>query len=304
MFFTVLSAQDLSGYSLIAHYPLDTDSLDATGLNGPIYLFNAPHQDGGVYVNGIYIGSGDPNASEVTTPRLNGFKFEYCAIQLEFKVDSLIDRPLFTLDIAWRAMGVWLNGDGGISAIYNDIIAPYNLNIQYSPNQWHVITVLYDSTTSMGHWYLDGTEFFNHSFTIQHGSGKEVTMAHGGIGMSFKGILGDLKVYSEASNPTGIQNETNPLPASFDLGQNYPNPFNPVTNIQYSLNSQQFVTLNVIDPQGSVVKTLVNERKPAGSYTVQWDGTNNAGQSVASGVYLYRMKTAGTMLTRKMILLR
>ncbi len=93
-------------------------------------------------------------------------------------------------------------------------------------------------------------------------------------------------------------------PDRFRLFQNYPNPFNPSTIINYQLPIDNWVTLKVYDILGREVKTLVNEHKATGSYTVQWDGTNSLGQPVASGVYLYRLKAGNFSQVRKMVLLR
>ncbi|RMF54335.1 MAG: T9SS C-terminal target domain-containing protein [Calditrichaeota bacterium] len=107
----------------------------------------------------------------------------------------------------------------------------------------------------------------------------------------------------------GIEQEKiQTLPKQFSLRQNYPNPFNPVTNVEFGLPHGEWVTLKVYDLLGREVKTLVNRRLSAGYHTVQWDGTNDAGQPVASGVYLYRLTVGQASLsnvqTRKMVLLR
>ncbi|RMH82489.1 MAG: choice-of-anchor D domain-containing protein [Calditrichaeota bacterium] len=93
-------------------------------------------------------------------------------------------------------------------------------------------------------------------------------------------------------------------PLRFALHQNYPNPFNPVTKISYQIARTEWVTLKVYDLLGQEIKTLVNEQKAAGNYRVQWDGTNNVGTPVASGVYIYRLKAGNFEQTRKMVLLR
>ncbi|MFQ5584811.1 MAG: FlgD immunoglobulin-like domain containing protein, partial [Calditrichia bacterium] len=94
-------------------------------------------------------------------------------------------------------------------------------------------------------------------------------------------------------------------PLHFYLFQNYPNPFNPVTIINYQLPIDNWVTLKVFDILGREVKTLLNEHKAVGTHTVQWDGTNDAGEPVGSGVYFYRF-TAGEnfVRTNKMILMK
>jgi hypothetical protein len=94
------------------------------------------------------------------------------------------------------------------------------------------------------------------------------------------------------------------LPVGFELCQNYPNPFNPATHIAFQLPGEAFVNLSVYDPGGSLVKTLVNGLRGAGMNRVEWEGTDSSGRPAASGVYLYRLKSGGRVLTRKMLLVR
>ncbi len=90
------------------------------------------------------------------------------------------------------------------------------------------------------------------------------------------------------------------------LGQNYPNPFNPSTSIQYSIGERGHVTLRVYDVAGRLVRTLVDaDRAPeAGWLSVTWDGRNDTGEPVSSGLYFYRLTVNGHRETRKMVLLR
>ncbi|MCK6621885.1 MAG: tandem-95 repeat protein [Calditrichaceae bacterium] len=93
-------------------------------------------------------------------------------------------------------------------------------------------------------------------------------------------------------------------PTDFALEQNYPNPFNPGTAISYQLSANSFVTLAIYDVQGRRVRTLVNENKAPGRYTVQWDGRDGGGRPAASGMYVYRLEAGGFRAVRKMILLK
>ena len=101
------------------------------------------------------------------------------------------------------------------------------------------------------------------------------------------------------SIPTiGITNE-GVIPDRYELSQNYPNPFNPETVIRYSLPKAENVSLVVYNLIGEEVAYLINERKPAGSYTVAWDASN-----LASGIYFYRLQAGDFVQTRKMVLLK
>jgi len=88
------------------------------------------------------------------------------------------------------------------------------------------------------------------------------------------------------------------------LGQNAPNPFNPTTEIRYTLASPGEATLRFFDSRGRMVRTLVDGRKEAGDFAVIWDGRNDAGESLASGVYYYELATGAARETRKAVLLK
>ena len=93
------------------------------------------------------------------------------------------------------------------------------------------------------------------------------------------------------------------LPEQFELGANYPNPFNPSTMIPYQLPTAMYVRLEVFNILGQRVATLVDGEQPAGFHTASWDATDEAGQAVGAGVYLYRLSGAGVQATRSMLLI-
>ncbi len=108
-----------------------------------------------------------------------------------------------------------------------------------------------------------------------------------------------------SQDPTDIRDNDEPiLPKTFSVAQNYPNPFNPATTITYALPTATRVTVDIYNILGRKTRTLINERQSAGSHTVVWDGSDDHGRDVASGVYFYRI-TAGTeSRTRKMVVLK
>jgi hypothetical protein len=79
-------------------------------------------------------------------------------------------------------------------------------------------------------------------------------------------------------------------PQEFVLFQNYPNPFNPTTMISFELPTSAKVTVDIFNVNGQLVRTLVNDVRPAGVHTFNWDGTDDAGTSLTSGIYVYKMK--------------
>ncbi|HPT72720.1 MAG TPA: T9SS type A sorting domain-containing protein, partial [Candidatus Cloacimonadota bacterium] len=88
------------------------------------------------------------------------------------------------------------------------------------------------------------------------------------------------------------------------LGHNYPNPFNPSTTIEYSVPMTAKVKLRIYNIRGQLVKELVNQTVEPGRYKAVWEGKNNAGHSVASGVYFYRIEANGKTITKKMLMLK
>ncbi|MEL6820154.1 MAG: S8 family serine peptidase [Calditrichota bacterium] len=143
-------------------------------------------------------------------------------------------------------------------------------------------------------------------FSIPGGSTIEVAFAVIGAGS-----LTELQQTADAAqdfydNPrVGIED---PLPigpaGTYELAQNYPNPFNPTTTIRYRLPESAEVEIDIFNSLGQKVRTLVRSTQVAGSYEVSWDSRNDLGNQVGSGVYLYRLKTAGQVLTKKMLLLQ
>ena len=100
----------------------------------------------------------------------------------------------------------------------------------------------------------------------------------------------------------GLQD--NNQPNRFYLGNNYPNPFNPSTKIYYRIVKNEYVTINIYDLMGRNIKSLVNSNIDAGLNQVVWDATNNFGQPVAAGVYIYRIEAGEFRSSKKMILLK
>ena len=93
-------------------------------------------------------------------------------------------------------------------------------------------------------------------------------------------------------------------PEKFILHQNYPNPFNPTTTIKYELFQSSQVTISVYDILGRFVKTLVNRTQDPGVKTIQWDATNEQGNRVSAGVYIYKLKAGNFIETKEMVLLK
>jgi len=101
-----------------------------------------------------------------------------------------------------------------------------------------------------------------------------------------------------------LDNQEPLLVNQFHLYQNYPNPFNPITNIKFSIPSPSDLKLSIYNVMGQLVRELVNEYKTVGHHTVKWDGLNDKGLKVSSGIYFYNIQTSSFTKTKKMILLK
>jgi hypothetical protein len=139
--------------------------------------------------------------------------------------------------------------------------------------------MFYTSSGYTGYAYMDG-------FRLSGWCGEEFTVT-----------LGDEEAYStDTMDPL--------MPEALKLYQNYPNPFNPVTTIRYRLEERSNVTLDIYDVNGGIVTRVFEGERKAGLNSFTWDGRNESGSQVASGIYFYRLSAGGLSASKKMILLR
>ena len=116
--------------------------------------------------------------------------------------------------------------------------------------------------------------------------------------------------YSDRSGVFIIQNPLNldrlqeETPKTFSLYANYPNPFNPTTTISYELSVTSHIELTIYNQLGQEIRTLVSRQQQANYYQIQWDGRDNAGKQVVSGIYVYRLTGDSFSQSRKMVLLK
>jgi hypothetical protein len=103
---------------------------------------------------------------------------------------------------------------------------------------------------------------------------------------------------------TGVEGMYTGLPTDYGLSQNSPNPFNPTTTIPYRLPNGERVVLQVMDVQGRLVRTLVDDYVPAGHYSVVWDSRDDGGRIVPSGLYICRIQFHDHSYTRKLLLMK
>ena len=106
----------------------------------------------------------------------------------------------------------------------------------------------------------------------------------------------------DASDVLSVDGEV--LPTVFALHQNYPNPFNPTTQIRYDLPEDANVNITIYDIMGRSIRSLVNSKQIAGYRSIQWNATNNLGEPVSAGMYIYTIQAGEFRQVRKMVLLK
>jgi hypothetical protein len=148
---------------------------------------------------------------------------------------------------------------------------------------------------------------------VGSGSGDYYAVAENYVELSGSGIgsiYGNLSVVYFPNDISVVEEpvENTFLPKSFHLAQNYPNPFNPSTTISFDVpmtsGDKPHVLLTTYDIRGRRVRTLVDSELEQGTHKIHWDGLNDHGQSVSSGIYLYTLSVGGETFTRKMMVLK
>ena len=120
----------------------------------------------------------------------------------------------------------------------------------------------------------------------------------------YPSCIEDYVGYQDTSNCEQVSIIDETLPITYNLYNAYPNPFNPKTTLHYDLPEDAMVNITIYDMMGRQVKTMVNTQQNAGYKSIQWNATNNAGQSVSAGLYLYTIQAGEFRQTKKMVLLK
>lgn len=193
--------------TLIAHYPLAADALDATGNNDPISLVNAPFEAGGVYCNGIYPDT--PAGCLVETPELTALDLTSFSISAQFKIpaDHSQQCPVFTGGGGWRWMGVELDASREIF-LYHSNGVRIATGVFITPDVWYRAFINYDGAMTTGRLYLDDVLIAGDTFVLSHGNDRDISTSNFGTGKTFRGHFRDLRVYDSAFVPTPVEGST------------------------------------------------------------------------------------------------
>ena len=147
-----------------------------------------------------------------------------------------------------------------------------------------------------------GKQFFQDGQTIAFVGHIETPMDDWGVDT---GPRGEYTIPTGGGIPTAIgkEDEANVV-KKFALENNYPNPFNPVTTIKYQTPRTADISLVIYNALGQKIRTLVDAKVESGSHTVTWNGRNEMGKTVSSGIYFYVLTAGDTRIAKKMILMR
>jgi hypothetical protein len=194
--------------------------------------------------------------------------------------------------------------EGAQNQSSKDVLLPDSLAIpvlKYAKSGWNPV----DSVAGIRYQGSYKLVFFGFGFEGMNPSGQEyqghyLSKPH----FVMQRVLDWLEAYTDVFDS---EEEHTNVPKSIKLFQNYPNPFNPATSIQFIVNSGKsplHTSLKIYNVRGQLVKTLVDEDKTGGNYAILWDGRDESGKTVSSGIYFYKLTVGSSSEVKKMVLLK
>jgi hypothetical protein len=206
-----------------------------------------------------------------------------------------------------RVAGLWAKGDdafaaGGSKVAHIDVLSGAvldvtSLGVQIDGIWGTSVTNVWAVGRYCRIFHFDGAEWALHTNLLLGSSLRSVY----GYGPCDVYAAGDYGRVFHLEWPVAVGDV---IPQASALHQNYPNPFNPYTTIAFETSCAGWVTLVVYDVTGRPVRTLLDEERTPGAFRERWDGRDDSGRKVASGVYFYRLTTPGADITRKLVLVR
>ena len=305
---------------LVAYYPFNGDANDVSGFNNNGIVYGAALvSDRFNNLNSAYLFDGINDYIQVGNS--SSLNFEYSiTVNFWIKVGDFFDREAYPLSqgnwenrwkisITNRRIRWTVKTDVGIK----DLDSETELILDSLYN----VTALYDGVDFEIYinGRLDALSTFSGSIlqtNIDFMSGKVLP---GNNQYNFKGVLDDIRIYDyalsfqEIKDLYDIVTSVDDQSRDYILGknilyQNYPNPFNNQTIIKYQIKEAGVVFLEIFNVLGQKVRTLLNKEEMSGSYSISWDGRDDFGEYVASGIYFYQLRINNFMLNRKFVILK
>jgi len=248
----------------------------------------------GPLTQGLEINGGENSFAALTLQRAQNVKEESGEIKLRVSLDEAqqlkgygfvlqFDPTKYEFISAKEVEGNLLNTDSGESTLF--------LASDKTPGQIAVGSMKVDGQGASGNGEL--VEFTFRSQDPPISADFQI----------LDGVLVDLTGNIDAINNIEI-GTLKPMPSDYGLDQNLPNPFNPSTTIKYQLPASGDVSLVIYNLLGQQIRSLVKETLDAGFHSIVWDGKNQLGHQVASGVYIYRLQSGDFTTARRMMLLK
>ncbi|MBL7995784.1 choice-of-anchor D domain-containing protein, partial [bacterium] len=237
--------------------------------------------DGSVSVSGAS-GSVDRNGYILVT-RVNGEKSLSSALSKAISDANLLPKELLS-----QAASAWIQVGESVKVLSTvDIKKPLSVTLKYDQL---IISSLLQRYPDFQESKIGMYREDNGQWIYEGGEGNRETVT------AKISKLGTLAMFY---NPEHVE-----LPTRIELAQNYPNPFNPSTSIRFGLPDEGKIKLVIYNVLGQKVRELINESREAGFHTAIWNGKNDMGQQVSSGLYIYRLETVRGVQSRKMLLIK
>ncbi len=284
--------------------PAITDTTDA-GVAGAVITYPVP----------TLVGTGCSNVEIIRTSELGSGDFfpvgtttvSYMAIDGSNQIDMcsfdvlIVDEEFPKIDVKVAPRNLW-PVDNKMKEIEATVVVTDNV-----PGATAVLTSITCNEDMTGDIAGDTLNIFDrfYEFRSQRDNGpREYTVLYTATDVAGNYSSASAVVTVPTTKPKDFEDEILPAPSTMTLAQNYPNPFNPSTVISFGTPIDQYVELRVFNAIGMPVRTLVGSQLAAGTYTIEWDGHDDIGAPLPSGVYLYMLRAGNDHLERKMILAR
>lgn len=283
---------DLSEMNETTIYGADSDTIAVSAIieNQNLLLVPLPNWHGSAMITAYMIGENnilDTTSFTLIVTPVNDIPMDFSLIS-----PTILDTIQINSDTDETVPFIWGSSFDVDSEVIYKLIVTLNHSGTAYDNYYDNITdttigiSTYEYATLMTNL---GLSHSNINYIVES-SDEEFTIVSGQGGFVFQN--------------TSLSIDSDIVPEVFTLHQNYPNPFNPITKISYELSVNEFISINIYDIKGDKIKSLINNNQEAGYRFVNWDSTNDLGDNVSAGMYLYTIQAGEFRKTKKMILLK